>query len=87
MRKTQKFKVKVSRDLCIGAASCEAIAPKVFNVDREGKVVVVSQGTKPDENGFIEVTKDNFDNVLAAAKSCPVFAITVIDKKGKQIYP
>ncbi len=31
------FKVKVDRQLCIGAASCSAIAPDTFQLDNEGK--------------------------------------------------
>lgn len=83
----KKFKVKILRDICIGAGSCEILSPKVFKVDQEGKVVIVDQGTQPDANGFVEVTKDEIKNVVEAAKSCPVLAILVQDEAGKQIYP
>jgi len=85
MEKT--FKAKVLRDVCIGAASCEAISPKVFKMDEVGKSTIVDQGKKPDNEGFIEITQDSLDNVLSAAKSCPVYAIIVLDDKGNQIYP
>lgn len=83
----KKFKVKVLRDICIGAGPCEAVSPKVFKIDEENKAIVLDQGVKSDQDGFIEITKDTFENVLDAAKSCPVFAIVVIDETGKQIYP
>lgn len=86
-KQEKRYKVKVLRDVCIGAGSCEVISPNVFKVDEESKAIVLDQGTKPDDNGFIEVTKDTAENVLAAAKSCPVFAIIVLDEKGKQIWP
>lgn len=83
----KKFKVKVLRDICIGAGPCEAVSPQVFKIDEENKAIVLDQGVKPDQGGFIEITKDTLENVLDAAKSCPVFAIVVIDETGKQIYP
>ncbi|GBD34262.1 Ferredoxin [bacterium HR34] len=86
-KKQKKFKVKVLRDVCIGAGSCEAISPKVFKVDDSGKVFILDQGYEPDENGFVEITQDTFENVLDAAKSCPVFAIIVLDENGNQVYP
>lgn len=87
VQKEKKFKVKVLRDTCITAGPCEAISPKVFKIDEEGKAIILDQGTKPDQDGFIEVTQDTFENVLDAAKSCPVFAILVVDEEGGQIYP
>jgi ferredoxin len=68
-------KVKVVRDKCIGAASCVALAPKIFDLDKENKAVVISQDRNTDEEE------------LLAAQSCPTGAIVVTDKKGKQIWP
>ena len=33
-------KIKIDRDLCIGAANCLAIAPEAFALDEENKAVV-----------------------------------------------
>ena len=68
-------KIVVDRDLCIGAASCVAIAPGVFALDDENKAFIV------DENGA-----DN-ETILLAAQSCPTRAILLYDKDGNQIYP
>ncbi|MBI2609953.1 ferredoxin [Candidatus Giovannonibacteria bacterium] len=68
-------KIVVDRDLCIGAASCVAIAPGVFALDNENKAYVI------DEKGA-----DN-ETILLAAQSCPTRAILLYDKDGKQIYP
>ena len=73
--KVGKYKVKVLRDLCIGAASCVAISPKVFQLDNEAKAIIL------DQNG------DTNENLLAAAQSCPVNAIIVEDENGNQIWP
>ena len=72
---SDKYKVKVIRDKCIGAASCVAIAPKTFKLDEEQKAVVLSQ------------TDDADDDKLLAAQSCPTAAIIVTDENGKQIWP
>ncbi len=68
-------KIVVDRDLCIGAASCVAIAPGVFALDDENKAFIV------DENGA-----DN-ETILLAAQSCPTNAILLYDKDGNLIYP
>lgn len=68
-------KIYVDRDLCIGAASCVAIAPGVFQLDEENKAYVVDEKGADDEM------------ILLAAKSCPTKAIIVFDTEGKQLYP
>ena len=34
------MRVRVDRDLCIGAASCIALLPEVFELDEEAKAVI-----------------------------------------------
>lgn len=68
-------KIVVDRDLCIGAASCVAIAPGVFALDDENKAYVVNDEGADDET------------ILLAAQSCPTRAILLYDKDGNQIYP
>ena len=67
--------IEVDRKLCIGSASCVAIAPDVFELDSEGIAVVKNP------NGADAKT------IRDAAQSCPVNAIILKDKSGKQIYP
>ncbi len=68
-------KIVVDRSLCIGAASCVALAPGVFELDAENKAVVYNETGADDET------------IMLAAKSCPTRAILVFDENGKQIYP
>lgn len=68
-------KVVVDRSLCIGAASCVAVAPGVFELDSENKAVVYNDKGADDET------------IILAAKSCPTQAILVFDEAGNQIYP
>lgn len=87
------YKVKVDRSLCIGAASCEAIAPNTFILDREGKSVIKKKdGSTTVEYVDYKDINDTSENIMNAAKSCPTNAITIIevDENGneiKQIWP
>jgi ferredoxin len=70
-----KYKIKVIKDLCIGAASCIAISPNIFKLDEENKAVIL--------NG-----QDTPENILMAAQSCPTKAVIVIDTEtNKQVWP
>lgn len=69
------MKIKVDRNLCIGAGSCSVIAPETFELDSELKAVVKNP------------TGNDPDTIIDAAKSCPVLAIILEDDDGKQIYP
>ncbi len=70
-----KYRVKVIRSKCIGAASCVAIAPKVFGLDEKNLAFVISE--------------DELDDMkLLAAQSCPTAAIIVEEfETGKQVWP
>ncbi len=71
-----KYKVEVIRDKCISAASCVAIAPKVFQLDEEGIAIIISQDDEDD------------DTKLLAAQSCPTAAIIVTNiETGEQVWP
>lgn len=69
------MKVAVDRDLCIGLGNCAAIAPTAFDLDDEGKVVILDPYSVDEEI------------ILAAAESCSVKAIIISDDKGNQLYP
>lgn len=75
-RKIRGFTMKIDRDLCIGAATCIAIAPKAWALDDEAKAIVLDTASDETDETLIE-----------AAKGCPVMAIIITDKNGKQIYP
>lgn len=76
IRKIRKLTMRIDRDLCIGAATCIAIAPKAWALDNEAKAVILDTCDQEDDNTLIE-----------AAKGCPVMAIFITDETGKQIYP
>jgi ferredoxin len=68
-------RIVVDRAKCIGARSCVAVAPGVFQMDDENLAYIVD----PDS--------DDDDTILLAAQSCPVLAIILYDEQGKKIFP
>lgn len=71
-----KYKVWVDRELCIGAATCIAVAPNTFELDNEAKAVVLETADK-----------DTIETIIESAKACPVAAVIIEDEKGKRIFP
>jgi ferredoxin len=74
-KKGKEIRIKVDRNLCIGASTCVAIAETVFQLDDEGKAYVVD----PDSV--------DADTVRLAAESCPTKAISLFDNDDNQTYP
>lgn len=91
----------IDRNLCIGAASCVAVAPSAFELDAENKAVMRRKrpgsagatGLEPPRSFDLTAREDLEDEaiddeaLLLAAQSCPVQAIIVYDEEGKQTYP
>jgi ferredoxin len=69
-----RIRVEVDRDLCIGSGDCVATVPEVFELDDEGKAIVLD----PDAAAT--------DDIVEAGRNCPVTAIFVIGEDG-DIYP
>ena len=93
MKEEQKriAKIVVDRSLCIGAATCLAMAGDVFELDNENKAVIKRKGDKKDSGPALrkELESETITDVdiLAAAQSCPTKAIMLFDEDDKQIYP
>lgn len=68
--------IEVNRDLCIGAATCVALAGKAFVLDEQGKAVILET-----------VDEETREMLLEAARSCPVAAIILKTKSGEKIFP
>lgn len=82
------LRVKVDRELCIGAASCVAVAPNTFELDNEGKAVIKKKdGSMTSDLVDYKDIADEEVNILNAAKSCPVNAIIIVevDEQGNEV--
>lgn len=75
-RKIRSLTMRIDRSLCIGAATCIAIAPKAWALDDEAKAIILDTSDQETDDTLIE-----------SAKSCPVMAIFITDEDGKQIFP
>ncbi|OGK20663.1 hypothetical protein A3C23_05720 [Candidatus Roizmanbacteria bacterium RIFCSPHIGHO2_02_FULL_37_13b] len=73
---SKNWKIHVDRDLCIGAATCIAIAPKTFLLDSEAKAVILTTIDQEDQNTIID-----------AAKGCPTAAIIITDERNERVFP
>jgi len=70
-----KYKIKVVRSLCIGAATCIAISPNIFKLDSENKAIILNGQDVP-------------ENILMAAQSCPTKAVIITDTEtNTQVWP
>lgn len=68
-------RIVVDRLKCIGANSCVAVAPGVFQLDEENLAYVID----PDST--------DEDTIMLSAQSCPVLAVLLYDKNGKMLFP
>lgn len=71
----EDWEVFVDKDLCIGAGVCTAIAANTFELDDEGKAVILKG-----------INEDSKDAIMDSARACPVAAI-IIKQGEKQIFP
>ncbi len=69
-------RVRIDRNLCTGLGNCVALAPDVFELDEDGKAVVLDPASVVDDDALLE-----------AAESCPYDAIIILDDEGNQVYP
>lgn len=72
----KNLKITVDRNLCIGAATCIAVAPKTYVLDSEAKAVILTSAAE-----------ETPDTIIESAKACPVAAIIIEDGTGKKIFP
>lgn len=87
------MRIEVDRDLCIGAASCVALAAETFGLDEEGKVFILHEdagSSKKGETGTVVESgmtdaMDVRDIIIEAARSCPTYAIKLYEDDGTEI--
>lgn len=62
------MKVNADKDKCVGAGTCVAIAPEVFDQDDAGIVVLLTE----------EVGEQQLDSVHEAVDYCPAMALSLL---------
>lgn len=75
-RRFGDLRVVIDRETCIATENCIEVAPEVFQLDDEGICRFEDGGDKVDR-----------DKLLEACRICPVAALSVFDKDGKQLVP
>ena len=63
------MRVVVDRVRCTGLGICEAKAPRVFEIDDDGSLVILDDAVAPDQR----------DAVTAAVQGCPTEALSLIE--------
>lgn len=82
-----KITVKVDHAACSGIGSCAEVSAKFFQLDGENRAVVISNETGEAEvEQELTVSDDEAKEILLAAESCPMVAISVFDDSGAQLY-
>ena len=74
-----KYKVILDREKCIGNASCVAVAPRFWELQDDGKVMLIDSKLNDETNKWeliIETEEDLFEN-QEAENVCPVNAIKI----------
>jgi len=61
-KKVHNWQVRVDRQLCIGAATCVAIAAKTFALDKEAKAVILDSSDKETKENFWVLSLYNFSD-------------------------
>jgi ferredoxin len=88
-----KLRISVDPNLCFGAASCVTVSSSHFRLNEKNKAEVLENGEdvvtgNPIYERMIEADEAKKEELLMAAKSCPIAAISVWNvETGEKLYP
>jgi ferredoxin len=88
-----KLKITVNPDLCFGAAACVTVSPSHFRLNDKNKAEVLENNEdvkagNPIYERIIEADEAKKEELIMAARSCPVAAISIWDvETGEKLYP
>lgn len=75
----QKVTIRIDPSLCITAANCSGIAPKIFHINEEGLAEVMDEaGTPQGYEHTLAVSDADAELIEEAVESCPARAISMI---------
>jgi ferredoxin len=73
-----KYKIIYDREACIGAFACSAAAPDFWIYNEDGKAdLKEAKFNKETKKWEIFIKQEEYDDNLAAAEACPVYAIKI----------
>jgi ferredoxin len=76
---SSKLTVKIDTNLCIGAASCVATAPKLFKLDEDNVALLVDPVTGDEKSTLtLDVTDAEKALIQEAIDNCPTTAISIV---------
>ena len=79
--------VKVDHNACSGIGSCIETSPNFFRFDNENRAVVISNETgEAQAEQTLTVSDAEAQEILQAAESCPMIAVSILAENGSQIY-
>ncbi|HLC19974.1 MAG TPA: ferredoxin [Candidatus Nanoarchaeia archaeon] len=78
------FTIILDREKCIGSASCQALAPKFWKLDNDGKINLLNS-TKKHDMQERTIEKKDFALAMESAQACPVNAIHIMKDNEKLI--
>lgn len=84
-----KITVRIDENVCIGSGSCVVMAQEYFALAADGKAIVKDSqsGKKQGRELILEVNETQKEHIVQAAQACPVIAISIVDEKGRKLYP
>ncbi len=69
---------------CIGCGACEAVAPKFWEMEEDGKSKLKGGIKAKSEWYELEIAEKDFEANKESADSCPVNVIHIINKSTKE---
>ncbi len=83
-----KYKIIYEREKCIGAESCIDVNPEFWSLNQDGKADLKESKDVGNSVYEVEIDDKDLEKNIAAADSCPINIITIIDKKtGQKLAP
>ncbi|MEM2916712.1 MAG: ferredoxin [Candidatus Woesearchaeota archaeon] len=81
----KRYKIIYNREDCIGAAACIAAYPERWEMADDGRADLKG-GKSNDDNSVqeLEISEDEFKQMMDAAQACPVSVIHIEDLQTKK---
>ena len=79
------FTIVLDREKCIGSATCQALAPQFWKLEKDGKINLIHGTKRDDDTHERAIEQKDFKLAMESAQACPVNAIHIIKKTGEKL--